>query len=69
MAHDAKSQLIRKTLMVGRIEGKRRRRKQKMRWFDSITDSMAMNLSKVREIVEDRGVWGVAVHGVSKSQI
>ena len=40
-----------------------------MRWFDSITDSMAMNLSKVREIVEDRGVWGVAVHGVSKSQI
>ena len=66
---DAKSQLIRKTLMVGKIEGKRRRRKQKMRWFDSITDSMAMNLSKVQEIAEDRGAWGVAVQGVSKSQI
>ena len=55
--------------MVGKIEGKRSRRKQKMRWFDSITDSMAMNLSKVQEIVEDRGAWGVAVQGVSKSQI
>ena len=40
-----------------------------MRWFDSITDPMAMNLSKVQERVEDRGVWGVAVHGLSKSQI
>ena len=68
MAHDAKSQLIRKTLMVGRIEGKRRRRKQKMRWFDSITDSMDVNLSKLRELVEDRGAWLAAVHYVTKSR-
>ena len=53
-------------LMLGRIEGKRRR-PQRRRWLDSITDSMQMNLSKLWEIVEDRGAWCVAVHGVSKS--
>ena len=59
---------LEKTLMPGKIEGKRRRKKQKI-WFDSITDSMAMNLSKVQEVVEDRRAWGVAVYGDSKSQI
>ena len=57
-----------KTLMLGKIEGKRRTGKQRMRWLDSITDSMDMNLSKLQEIVEDRGVCCVAVHGVAKSQ-
>jgi len=52
-------------LMLGRTEGKRRRG-QKMRWLDSITDSMEMNLSKLREIVEDRGAWCATVYGVSK---
>ena len=54
--------------MLGNTEGKRRRGKQRMRWLDSITDSMDMNLSKLQEIVEDRGVCCVAVHGVAKSQ-
>ena len=53
-----------KTLMLGKTEGKRRRGQQRMRWLDSITDSMDMNLSKLREIVQDR-----EVHGVAKSQI
>ena len=54
--------------MLGKIEGKRRRVWQRMRWLDSITDSMNMNLSKLREMVKDRGAWHVAVHGVAKSQ-
>ena len=53
--------------MLGKIEGKRRKGKQKMRWLDSLTDSMNMNLSKLQEIVENRGVWHAAVHGVAKS--
>ena len=56
-----------KTLMLGNIEGRRRRGKQGIRWLDSITDSMNMNLSKLREIVEDRGAWCVAVHEVRKN--
>ena len=59
---------LEKTLMLGKTEGKRRRGQQRMRWLDSITNSMDMNLSKRREIVGNRVAWLAAVHGVTKSQ-
>ena len=59
---------LEKTLMMGKIEGKRRRGWQRMRWLDSITNSMDMNLSKLQEIVKDRGAWHADIHGVTKSQ-
>ena len=60
---------MKKTLTLGKIEGKRRRGWQRMRWLDNITNSLGMNLSKHRELVEDRGVWHAAVHGVAKSDM
>ena len=56
------------TLMLGKIEGRRRRGRQRMRWLDGITDSIDMSLSKFQEIVEDRETWHAAVHGVTKGQ-
>ena len=63
-----RADLLKKTLKLGKIKGRRRRGQQRTRWLDSITDSMNMNLSNLQEMVKDREIWHAAVHGLAKSR-
>ena len=64
-----RADLLEKTLMLGEIEGKRRRGQQRLRWLGDITDSMNMSLIKFWEIVKDKGAWSAAVHGITDSRM